>query len=446
MTEPLTTKTVQTCPKCGHAINPDFIRPNDDPVYICREQVLICSDPMHGTHGCGHHCAVSAPEAQTERKEMPQVSVSAGGEAELLPWQIASIKQSVESEYSDLVGLKTKFGAALLDLDVLLNIRTRASAPSSEPVEYQDGDLEKFFGIDPDFTGNKSTSEYVDEIRGAAPSPEGGGSVGNGEKYVRSADVMTALDSVFASVNRQQIRGGEVGLMVYQRLSSVPEFTLPAQPLPTTTDARQRAETVLRWMEQNAYLDVQWIMKSARKEDKDADELLALAKVRNEIIGRIASAISSTPSNNLVSMALSELEQAGASTPKIQSAIKLLRSARFTSSEQEVIEGPSSTEYDAWLETRADLNHRLGTAAFSKGDGYEIWRNSWLRCRSIAQSTPTDALKQVVTTMRQQASQWRKNVCLVPPTQYSVADAYEECAEMVLKCFNVEQEKQDLEG
>lgn len=396
MTEPLTTKTVQTCPKCGHAINPDFIRPNDDPVYICREQVLICSDPMHGTHGCGHHCAVSAPEAQTERKEMPQVSVSAGGEAELLPWQIASIKQSVESEYSDLVGLKTKFGAALLDLDVLLNIRTRASAPSSEPVEYQDGDLEKFFGIDPDFTGNKSTSEYVDEIRGAAPSPEGGGSVGNGEKYVRSADVMTALDSVFASVNRQQIRGGEVGLMVYQRLSSVPEFTLPAQPLPATTDARQRAETVLRWMEQNAYLDVQWIMKSARKEDKDADELLALAKVRNEIIGRIASAISSTPSDD---------------------------------------------DYVAWCRyvnygidaSGADIL-TIETCDSDVKGAFKVYR-----------APPTAEVKQAVTTMRQQALQWRINVCLVPPTQYSVANAYDECAELILKCFNVEQEKQDLD-
>lgn len=32
--------------------------------------------------------------------------------------------------------------------------------------EYQEGDLERFFGIDPDFTGELSTSEYLDGIRG----------------------------------------------------------------------------------------------------------------------------------------------------------------------------------------------------------------------------------------------------------------------------------------
>lgn len=31
--------------------------------------------------------------------------------------------------------------------------------------EYRDGDLEKFFGIDPDFTGSLSTDEYIDKIR-----------------------------------------------------------------------------------------------------------------------------------------------------------------------------------------------------------------------------------------------------------------------------------------
>jgi hypothetical protein len=32
--------------------------------------------------------------------------------------------------------------------------------------EYQEGDLEKFFGIDPDFTGDASTEEYLDDLRG----------------------------------------------------------------------------------------------------------------------------------------------------------------------------------------------------------------------------------------------------------------------------------------
>lgn len=33
--------------------------------------------------------------------------------------------------------------------------------------EYQEGDLEKFFGLDPDFTGNLSTEEYLTKLRGA---------------------------------------------------------------------------------------------------------------------------------------------------------------------------------------------------------------------------------------------------------------------------------------
>src|SRR5262249_2925980 len=31
--------------------------------------------------------------------------------------------------------------------------------------EYQEGDLEKFFGSDPDFTGRLTTEEYIDKIR-----------------------------------------------------------------------------------------------------------------------------------------------------------------------------------------------------------------------------------------------------------------------------------------
>jgi len=32
--------------------------------------------------------------------------------------------------------------------------------------EYREGDLEKFFGIDPDFTGDMSTEEYLNDLRG----------------------------------------------------------------------------------------------------------------------------------------------------------------------------------------------------------------------------------------------------------------------------------------
>jgi hypothetical protein len=36
----------------------------------------------------------------------------------------------------------------------------------SQAVEYQEEDLERFFGCDPDFTGNLSTEEYIDDLRG----------------------------------------------------------------------------------------------------------------------------------------------------------------------------------------------------------------------------------------------------------------------------------------
>jgi len=36
----------------------------------------------------------------------------------------------------------------------------------SPSAEYQAGDLEKFFGIDPNFTGDMSTGEYLDDLRG----------------------------------------------------------------------------------------------------------------------------------------------------------------------------------------------------------------------------------------------------------------------------------------
>ena len=32
--------------------------------------------------------------------------------------------------------------------------------------EYQEGDLEKFFGLDSNFTGEMSTEEYLDDLRG----------------------------------------------------------------------------------------------------------------------------------------------------------------------------------------------------------------------------------------------------------------------------------------
>jgi hypothetical protein len=39
-------------------------------------------------------------------------------------------------------------------------------ATISPSAEYQDGDLEKFFGLDPYFTGDLSTEDYVDDLRG----------------------------------------------------------------------------------------------------------------------------------------------------------------------------------------------------------------------------------------------------------------------------------------
>lgn len=36
----------------------------------------------------------------------------------------------------------------------------------TEAIEYQDGDLQKFFGLDPDFTGDMTTEEYMDDLRG----------------------------------------------------------------------------------------------------------------------------------------------------------------------------------------------------------------------------------------------------------------------------------------
>jgi len=54
-----------------------------------------------------------------------------------------------------------------------------------------------------------------------------------------------------------------------------------------------------------------------------------------------------------------------------------------------VIEGPSSTEYDAWLQTRPDIQSRFRTVDFTPGAGYEIWRNSWLRLREIVATTGT---------------------------------------------------------
>ena len=33
-------------------------------------------------------------------------------------------------------------------------------------LEYQDDDLEQFFGCDPNFTGNKSTEDFIDDLRG----------------------------------------------------------------------------------------------------------------------------------------------------------------------------------------------------------------------------------------------------------------------------------------
>lgn len=41
-----------------------------------------------------------------------------------------------------------------------------AASVAQPAAEYREGDLEKFFGIDPDFTGGMATDDYVDELRG----------------------------------------------------------------------------------------------------------------------------------------------------------------------------------------------------------------------------------------------------------------------------------------
>lgn len=56
-----------------------------------------------------------------------------------------------------------------------------------------------------------------------------------------------------------------------------------------------------------------------------------------------------------------------------------------------VIEGPSSTEYEAWLETRPDLTARFETDTFKRTTGYEIWRNAWLRLRELIAEQPAAA-------------------------------------------------------
>lgn len=46
------------------------------------------------------------------------------------------------------------------------------------------------------------------------------------------------------------------------------------------------------------------------------------------------------------------------------------------------VEGPSSTDYEAWLATRPELEYAFEQDRFTKGDGYEIWRNAWMNKRT----------------------------------------------------------------
>jgi hypothetical protein len=68
-------------------------------------------------------------------------------------WELLKLKDTVVT----VEGWITKHPGR----DNHLKIETIAPA-----VEYQEGDLEKFFGIDPHFTGDMSTEEYLDELRG----------------------------------------------------------------------------------------------------------------------------------------------------------------------------------------------------------------------------------------------------------------------------------------
>jgi hypothetical protein len=50
-----------------------------------------------------------------------------------------------------------------------------------------------------------------------------------GSRIVRSKDVMTALSALFTSLRGQKLSVADVGIRVYQQLSTVPEFTLQNQ-------------------------------------------------------------------------------------------------------------------------------------------------------------------------------------------------------------------------
>jgi hypothetical protein len=43
--------------------------------------------------------------------------------------------------------------------------------------------------------------------------------------------------------------------------------------------------------------------------------------------------------------------------------------------------GASSDDYNEWIDSRKDLEHRFKPYPFfSKTSGYEIWRAAWLSC------------------------------------------------------------------
>lgn len=65
--------------------------------------------------------------------------------------------------------------------------------------------------------------------------------------------------------------------------------------------------------------------------------------------------------------------------------------------EATLIEGSSSTEYEAWLSTRTDIQARLENRNSLKNTGYEIWRVSWTTCRELAEFWLKGEVKEIST-------------------------------------------------
>jgi len=94
-----------------------------------------------------------------------------------------------------------------------------------------------------------------------------------------------------------------------------------------------------------------------------------------------------------------------------------------------LIEGPSSTEYDAWLSTSEYMRRRLENNDMSVNAGYEIWRNVWLRCREIVYS-----YMQPRTTLLYRLARWVF-------VHRDCANEFEESRDLLLEVCNLDRER-----